>query len=629
MIWEHDFARPGPSEADVASASSSPEPRESAIRREDVEAVYLAHFREHCLECAPPHCYESCRLYVARQDRKCARLVRGIQRNPLFRGLLDFGADVEFRRWAQVGTYLKSGAVSPDRLRALDQVHRGAIATANGLAAPLTRIDPRRRVNGALIAGREHLLRRLGSSSGPEDLRFDELVIEAWNPGDQAFRLIVSVGQEFEVFRDALEMAPGHNLHRIPFDRIGVDLSRRLGGLKVFPENDAEVRLIFTWLDFVRYRPGAKPAAASRAAAGAAKPAEKVKCVVWDLDNTLWQGTLIEDGPEGVRLKSESKDLIRALDERGILQTIASKNDHDVAWGLLEKLGLSEYFLSPAIHWGPKSGSLKDIAEQLSINVDTFAFIDDSVFEREEVRSELPQVRIFADTDISSLLDRPEFDVPITETSRMRRRSYLADAERNRVFASSADNYLDFLRGCRLEAEVFSPESAPDRERCFELLQRSNQLNLSTRRYAQAEFDELARSGEVLTVATSCRDRFGEYGTISFATLRIVEGVPLLVDYVQSCRVQRKKLEAAWFAWLGDQLLKRGYGELHARFLPTERNHVLLESLHEVGFQVRREAADHKLLVLGLESPPEDGDIVTIRDAGVDLGAVIEAESEG
>ena len=611
MIWEIDFARPLPSGSQASPGDVGP--HASQVRVEEIEALYLAHWREHCLECAPPHCYQSCKLYEARIDQKCARFVAGIQQNPAYQGLYSFGADIRFRRWAQLSTYLGAGATTPRELLKLQRLHAASVGIANRIADPLQSVDPKRRINGALVVGREKWLRRKGSRSTPEDLRFDELLIEAWNPSEQAFRLIVSLKQGREVFREALDMQPGHNLHRIPFASLNVDLSRREGGLALFPENDAEVRLVFTWLDFVRYRKG--PAATSTTAAPA--PASQLKCVVWDLDNTLWDGILIEDGAEGVRLRAESVELVKALDARGILQSIASKNDHDVAWALLEKLELAEYFLYPAIHWGPKSGSLKAIAGELNINVDTFALIDDSTFEREEVRSQLPQVRTFPDTEIPGLLDRSELDVPITEASRTRRHSYLAEAKRKRISEAAGGDYLEFLRSCELEAEIFSPESESDRERCYELLQRSNQLNLSTRRYSPEEFDRLIEDPAVLKIATRCRDRFGDYGTIAFASVRLDDGVARLVDYVQSCRVQKKKLEAAWFAWLAAALRAGGHRELHSTFLPTERNHVLLEPLQEVGFAVVRDEPDRKELVLDTDVTPADSGIVALRDAGV------------
>ena len=116
----------------------------------------------------------------------------------------------------------------------------------------------------------------------------------------------------------------------------------------------------------------------------AVEPEENpVKCVVWDLDNTLWRGVLLE-GP--VTLRPEIPTVIKTLDQRGILHSIASPNDHDVALAQVERFGLSEYFLFPQINWQTKSTSLATIADALNIGIDSLALIDDQAFEREEVR---------------------------------------------------------------------------------------------------------------------------------------------------------------------------------------------------------------------------------------------------
>src|SRR5262249_32601793 len=140
------------------------------------------------------------------------------------------------------------------------------------------------------------------------------------------------------------------------------------GRILVSLANDREARLVFTWLDFVSLAPA--PTAPSDKPKPKAKPAKKAKCVVWDLDNTLWQGVIGDAGPENVSPNVAVLEMIRALDERGIVQSIASKNTYEIAWAKVESLGLADYFLYPAIHWGPKSESLKGIADELNINVD-------------------------------------------------------------------------------------------------------------------------------------------------------------------------------------------------------------------------------------------------------------------
>src|SRR5678815_3970601 len=112
---------------------------------------------------------------------------------------------------------------------------------------------------------------------------------------------------------------------------------------------------------------------------------KEVKCVVWDLDNTIWNGTLLES--DVVRLKPKVADVIRELDSRGILQSIASKNNYEDAMTKLSELAIEQYFLYPEIHWNPKSESISNIQRNMNIGIDTILFIDDQPFERDEVSS--------------------------------------------------------------------------------------------------------------------------------------------------------------------------------------------------------------------------------------------------
>ena len=136
-------------------------------------------------------------------------------------------------------------------------------------------------------------------------------------------------------------------------------------------------------------------------------PAKKIKCVCWDLDNTLWNGVIGDDGTDGVIVNNKIIDLINEFDKKGILQTITSKNEYEIAWSKIKQLGLDKFFLYPAINWGPKSESIKQIAKELNIGIDTFALIDDSEWEREEVSSNCPQVRVYHPDKIITLSNGP------------------------------------------------------------------------------------------------------------------------------------------------------------------------------------------------------------------------------
>lgn len=577
-----------------------------SLHGHSVESVYALLWREHCVECAPPECYKMCPLYVPRKDRKCARFQYGIFRNPAVRGLFDYGADVHFRRWGKLESKLEYGTLLRTSLRPLSRVDEAAIKVVNLASSTLRFIDSKRKLNGAYTALRDNVLRRLTRSSDQAETVFHEFVLEALNPGE-TFQIVLEVFQDRPLFRSSAIIGPGHNLIRIPFGEMKVDLAKRTGKISIRPNNDAEARAIFTWLDFVRFD-NAHPRSVELA------PASKVKCLVWDLDNTLWKGILVEDGPDSISLRPGIEDLLRQLDARGIIQSIASKNDHSAVMAVLEKLGISDLFVFPAVNWGPKSRSIRQISAELNIGLDSVAFIDDIEPERAEVKQALPQIRVYSEKAVEALVQRPEFDVPITAESRKRREFYLTESRRKRVAENCGSDYETFLAQCQLEATVFTPREPQQIERCIELLHRSNQLNVTTRRHSRSDFLQLLGDPGALCIGLSCQDRFGEYGIVGFASVTLADDGPVLADFVLSCRVAKKKVENAWFKWLLGKLRQLSFQQLKAAFLPTKRNSEMMSVLREVGFVEIEKRENALWLELDCEWPVPASDLVKIVD---------------
>ena len=174
---------------------------------------------------------------------------------------------------------------------------------------------------------------------------------------------------------------------------------------------------------------------------------DKIKCVVWDLDNTLWKGRLLED--DNVTALRETIEVMHLLDKRGILQSIASKNDFDMCKKKLENIGIWELFLYPQINWSDKSESIKKISDLLNISTDTFAFVDDEIYERDEVKFNLPKILCIDSSEISKIPDmqcmNPLF---VTEDSKFRRKLYISDIERNKneaIFEWTKEEFLASL----------------------------------------------------------------------------------------------------------------------------------------------------------------------------------------
>ena len=563
----------------------------SRLDRDRVDRTLLLHWQEHCVECAPPDCYASCPLYVERADRKCARFVYGIAPNPAFRGLLDVGADIRFRRWAKLEAIVGATALTPQAHRRLATVDHAVTRVARALAPA----DSSRLAGRALAVARDRLLPHVPNSRAVE---FDDFVLECYAPDEEPFRLVLEWDPvDRTTLRHAFEIRPGHNLHSLPASAFGTPVPG--GRIRVFPEADAERRLVFTWLDFVRYRQ--RPA-----------PADLVKCVAWDLDGTLWDGILIEDGPDRCGISPGVEEIVRALDERGVLQTVVSKNDHDDAWEAVERTGLADFFLYPQISWGPKSAGIRRAAERLNIGIDTFALVDDSPFERAEVTAALPMVRVYDTASLERLLALPELDVPVTETARNRRNQYRTRIERERAEETFSGGYLDFLRGCRLELRVLRPHDPAQIDRCLELVQRSNQLNLSKRAYERSEFESLLQTPGILSIALDAEDRFGSYGIVGFVAVD-ERAEPTVRDFVLSCRVAQKHVEHAFFGWLADREAARGARVVRAELVRTTRNGPLQQVFADLPFVRSQDDGDRVLYELSLPATGLD-DVVTVRD---------------
>lgn len=306
-----------------------------------------------------------------------------------------------------------------------------------------------------------------------------------------------------------------------------------------------------------------------------------VKCLVWDLDNTLWQGTLSE-GDE-VRLPDWVRELIVELDSRGILQSVASKNDHDLAWARLEELGVAEYFVLPRIGWGPKSDSVRSIAERLKFAHGTIAFVDDQPAERAEVAFHLPDVRCYAADQLGELAELPEFSPRnVTVDSRRRRQMYQAGFRREAEQTAFHGPDEEFLRSLELEMHI-ARASEEQLSRVEELTLRTSQMNATGVHYSDADLRGLLADPGHEVLVTTMADRFGPHGAVGVLLLETRPEVWHIKLLATSCRVVSFGAGAAILNWLIDQAA-RADAHLVADFRPTERNRMLEIAYRFAGF---------------------------------------------
>lgn len=569
----------------------------SQVNKKDISKVSFLNWAEHCIECSAPLCYESCPLYKKRKDGQCARLIYGIVKNKSLKGRYKFGADVKFRRWGKIQANLSQTSALMPKLN-----H----------ASSITILFLFRGLNKILNLINIKFLERILESKKMSEL--DEFLIECYSPSKEPFKLILEQMNNYKdqkklVFRKSFNIKKGLNTFRVKLDSFDFSRDYEQTNIYLYPEEEKnkERRLIFTWLDLVKYKTKKEIRKNKK------KPAEKIKCVAWDLDNTLWNGTLINSDPKKLKLRPKILKLIKQLDERGIIQTIVSKNTFENAWKVIERLKLEKYFIYPIINWGQKSENIKTIAKKININTDTFCLIDDSIFEREEVKNSLPEVRVYTEKEISKILSYREFDIPITTASKKRRLSYLSKVKRDKAEGSFSGNYDEFLKSCEMKMKIFIPTKEKEITRCLELLQRSNQLNLSTKRYEKKEFNELLKNKNVLSVAFSCKDKYGDYGIVGFCTVDETKQ-PIIKDFVLSCRVAQKYVEQTFFFWLANLEKRKKKKILYAQLIKTDRNNPLRKVFEDLPFKIIENNNEKELLELKLNKTYKDKKIIKIKD---------------
>jgi len=550
---------------------------------------------EHCSECAAPSCYTACSFYTPRPDGHCRRFTGGIE--TVDSGTFDKTTltRIAFRRW---GKLEGRGPIRPlTKQEAASEEQAVKPALGFGLSF-LARREARQRTAG-----------HIETSRGVHG-SFDAFLIEGAALSAKAITFTLTIVPVDKtnpaLFQSQFSLNADWTRVSIPITDIARTIDLAQGYLvQIEPVGEAEgLEVLLGLCDFVTWTQAVTLPSTSN------MPATKAKVVVWDLDHTIWDGILLEDGPEGVIVKPGICEMIEALDARGILQSVASKNNHDEAVAALAHHGLLDFMLAPQISWGPKSAALSRIAETLNLGLDSFVFIDDQPFERGEVGEAHPSVTVLADTEALTLLERPQFDVPVTPESRGRRALYAVEAARALAAESAAGDMDQFLRGCDLVLSVarLSPEDA---ERVYELSQRTNQLNIAATRYSR---DDVAAMLSDLTGAEAwtlrCADRFGDYGLIGFAY-----GTPQtghIRDFFMSCRVQRKRVEAAFFAWLASRSKAAGAQGITMSYQKAARNGPALEMLEGLGFALSMSSDHTGKLSRNLELPFEGQDIVRI-----------------
>lgn len=296
---------------------------------------------------------------------------------------------------------------------------------------------------------------------------------------------------------------------------------------------------------------------------------KEIKCVVWDLDETIWDGILLE--MDAVRLRPGIEEIIRTLDSRGILHSIASKNDYDDAMCKLKEFGLDEYFLYPEINWNAKSVSIANIRENLNIHPEAIMFVDDNPLERDEVQSEHPEVLCVDASQYNSLPTHPCLNPRfITDDSKRRRLMYLEDKERKNDENEYQGPKKEFLASLNMQF-VISQAKEEDLKRAEELTIRTNQLNATGRTYSYDDLKMFISSPKHQVLICEMKDRYGAYGKIGLALIEITADCFHLRLFLMSCRVMSLGVGSLLLLYIMKEAQKAGK-KLKADFRDTGKN---------------------------------------------------------
>jgi FkbH-like protein len=365
------------------------------------------------------------------------------------------------------------------------------------------------------------------------------------------------------------------------------------------------------------------------------RPAKKV--IVLDLDNTLWGGVIGDDGLEGVEIGTTSprgeafrdfQQSLMELSKRGVLLAVCSKNDHEKAIEPFLKHPEMVIRLSDIVNfkanWEPKSENIRQIAVELNLGLDSFVFLDDNPAEIEIVRQFLPEVEsIWLGDDPSTfstkLKDCRHFEIrSITAEDLERVHLYQQEAKRQELKSTATD--IDaYLASLEMVAKVsdFTPVDVP---RIVQLINKSNQFNLTTRRRTEAEVQSLLLSQEHSNFTVRLSDRFGDHGLIAIVVTR-VEGKQLLIDtWLMSCRVLKRQVEELTLNEIARVARERGCNEVIGLYKPTAKNGMVRGLYPQLGFVPVELKEDSSTYALDVAKYVENATKIKVAETTVAVG---------
>ncbi len=329
------------------------------------------------------------------------------------------------------------------------------------------------------------------------------------------------------------------------------------------------------------------------------------KCLVLDLDNTLWGGVIGEDGIEGIKLGPtpdgrpfwEFQKYILSLFERGVILAVNSKNNFDDAIKAIREhpyMVLREnHFAAMRINWEDKISNIKSIAEEINIGTASLVFLDDDKLNQEMVRSAYPEVLVPVMPDdpslyLKTLMEIDDFNsFQITDEDKNKGRMYAAQKQRKEIQTTATD-LTEYLK--QLETKITIEEATPFTiPRISQLTQKTNQFNMTTRRYLEEEIRAYSADAQVIVLSLKAEDKFGDNGITGVAIIKKGTTQWEIDSFLLSCRVLGRKIEDAFIAFIGEWARKEKATRLVGELIHTPKNAPARAFYQKIGFALREE----------------------------------------
>lgn len=326
------------------------------------------------------------------------------------------------------------------------------------------------------------------------------------------------------------------------------------------------------------------------------------KCLVLDLDNTCWGGIIGDDGINGIRLGNVSasgeaymvfQHYTKELKQRGVLLAVCSKNEYDIAkdgFTHSESVLAFEDFISFKANWNPKHKNIEIIADEINIGLDSLVFIDDNAVERNIVESQLPTVSVpNVGDDVLNFIEYIEqngyFETGSLSADDVNRNKFYSENQQRAKELSVFENYQDFLYSLAMEAEI-KPFSDIYFDRITQLINKTNQFNLTTKRYTVTEVEAITSSENFIPLYGKLIDKFGDNGLISIIIGEITDDKCIIDTLLMSCRVLKRDMEFAMLDLLVEECKKRNIKELLGTYIRTPKNNMVANLYEEFGFEL-------------------------------------------